>query len=141
MVMLISFQLSSVWKDESQNLSYVWKRFIYAEDAGIPKNVQELEDFSEEQQGVELLRTSAGLMNNYHKTEKQSWIIQETTQSIKIQGYVNFWMGSFFYKCYYYCFLWSIYKHLLCEILCIYIYIHTYKTYLINCSLCDLLSY
>ncbi len=36
-----------------------------------------------------------GLMNNYHKTERQSWIIQEMTHSIKIQGYVNFWMWSF----------------------------------------------
>ncbi len=50
------------------------------------KNVQELEDFSEEQQAVELLGTNKGLMNNYHKTERQSWIIQETTHSIKIQG-------------------------------------------------------
>ncbi len=41
----------------------------YAEDAGEPKNVQELEDFSEEQQAVELLRTNEGLMNNYHNTE------------------------------------------------------------------------
>ncbi len=30
------------------------------------------------------------LMNNYHKTERQSWIIQEMTHSFKIQGYVNF---------------------------------------------------
>ncbi len=28
--------------------------------------MQELEDFSEEQQTVELLRTNEGLMNNYH---------------------------------------------------------------------------
>ncbi len=66
------------------------ERVQYAEDAGKPKNVQELEDFSEEQQAVELLRTNKGLMNNYHKTERQSWIIQEITHSIKIQGYVNF---------------------------------------------------
>ncbi len=45
-----------------------------------PKNVQELKDFSEEQQAVELLRTNKGLVNNYHETERQSWIIQETTQ-------------------------------------------------------------
>ncbi len=43
----------------------------YAEDAGEPKNVQELEDFSEERQAVELLRTNEGLMNNYHNTEKK----------------------------------------------------------------------
>ncbi len=35
------------------------------------------------------------LMNNYHKTERQSWIIQEMTHSFKIQGYVNFWRGHF----------------------------------------------
>ncbi len=62
--------------------------FKFAEDAGKPKNVQELEDFSEE-----LLRANQGLMNNYHNSEKQSWIIQETTKIIKIQGYVNFWTG------------------------------------------------
>jgi hypothetical protein len=33
------------------------------------KNVQELEDFSEEQQAVELFKTNKGLMNNYHKTK------------------------------------------------------------------------
>ncbi len=44
----------------------LWKGFKYAEDAGKPKKVQELEDFSEEQQTVELLRTNEGLMNNYH---------------------------------------------------------------------------
>ncbi len=32
------------------------------------KNLQELKDFSEEQQAVELLKTNNGLMNNYHKT-------------------------------------------------------------------------
>ncbi len=74
----------------SISYSYCWKLFKYAEDAGKPKNVQELEDFSEEQQAVELLRTNEGIMNNYHNTEKQSWIIQESTQIIKIQGYVNF---------------------------------------------------
>ncbi len=41
-----------------------WKGFKYAEDAGKLKNVQELEDFSEEQQAVELLRTNKRLMNN-----------------------------------------------------------------------------
>ncbi len=30
------------------------------------QRMQELEDFSEEQQAVELLRTNNGLMNNYH---------------------------------------------------------------------------
>ncbi len=86
--------------------------FIYAEDAGKRKNVQELDNFSEEQQAVWLFRT------NYHNTEKQPWIIQETTQIIKIQEYVNFWTGSFFMNSviilshiYIY-----IYKHLLCEI-------------------------
>ncbi len=40
---------------------------MYAENAGKLENVQELDDFSEEQQAVELLRTNKGLMNNYHK--------------------------------------------------------------------------
>ncbi len=43
------------------------KGFKYAEDAGKPKNVQDTEDFPDEQQVVELLRTNEGLMNNYHK--------------------------------------------------------------------------
>ncbi len=43
------------------------ERVKYAENAGKPENVQELGDFSEEQQAVELLRTNKGLMNNYHK--------------------------------------------------------------------------
>ncbi len=35
-------QMSSVWKDASQNHSHFWKRFKYAEDAGKPKIVPEL---------------------------------------------------------------------------------------------------
>ncbi len=77
----------------SKSYSHCWKGFKYAEDAGKPKNVLELEDFSEEQQAVELLRTNKGLLNDYHNTEKQSWVIQEPTQIIKIQGHVNFWTG------------------------------------------------
>ncbi len=73
----------------SKSYSHCWKGFKYAENFGKPKNVQELEDFSEEKQTVELLRTNKGLMDNYHNTEKQLWIIQETTHIIKIQGYVN----------------------------------------------------
>ncbi len=64
----------------SKSYSHCWKGFKYAENVVKPKNVQELGDFSEEQQAVELLRTNKGLMNNYHKTERQSCIIQETTQ-------------------------------------------------------------
>ncbi len=45
----------------SKSYSHFWKGFKNAEDAGKAKNVQELEDFSEE-----LLRTNKGLMNNYH---------------------------------------------------------------------------
>ncbi len=60
-------QLSSVLKDGFQNHTVsVGKGFKYADDVGKPKNVQQLEDFSEEQQ-AELLRTNKGLMNNYHK--------------------------------------------------------------------------
>ncbi len=51
----------------SKSYSHFWKGFKYAEDAGKPKNVQELEDFSEEQQAVELLRANKGLVNNCHK--------------------------------------------------------------------------
>ncbi len=35
-------------------------------NAGKPNNLWDLEDFSEEQQEVELFRTNKGLMNNYH---------------------------------------------------------------------------
>ncbi len=35
-------------------------------------SVQELEDLSEEQQVIELLRINEGLVNNYHNTEKRS---------------------------------------------------------------------
>ncbi len=75
----------------SKSYSHFWKGLKYAE---IWK-IKECADFSEEQQAVELLRTNMGLMNNDHKTERQSWIIQETRHSIKIQGYVNFWTVSF----------------------------------------------
>ncbi len=52
----------------SKSYSHFWKGFnLYAEDAGKPKNMQELGDLSEEQQAVKLLRTNKGLMNNYHK--------------------------------------------------------------------------
>jgi len=51
----------------SKSYSQCWKGFKYAKDAAKPKNVHELEDFSEEQQAVELLRTNKGLMNKYHK--------------------------------------------------------------------------
>ncbi len=40
----------------------------------------QLEDISEEQQAVELLRTNEELINIYYNTERQSWINQETTQ-------------------------------------------------------------
>ncbi len=54
-----------IWISKSH--SHFWKWFKYKEDAGKPKNVQELEDFSDEQQAAELLRTNKGLMNNYQK--------------------------------------------------------------------------
>ncbi len=63
----------------SKSYNHFWKGFKYAENVGKPKNVQELEDFFEELQAVELLRTNKGLMNNYHKTEN----IQEMSHSIK----------------------------------------------------------
>ncbi len=77
-----------------KSYSHCWRGFRYALDAGPPKNVQELEDFSEEQQAVELLSTNEGLVNNYHEIQKHLWIIQEIRghiySLIKIQGYVNF---------------------------------------------------
>ncbi len=77
----------------SKSYSHCWRGFRYALDAGQPKNVQELEDFSEEQQAVELLSTNEGLVNNYHEIQKHLWIIQEIRghiySLIKIQGYVN----------------------------------------------------
>ncbi len=42
------------------------ERFQIYKNAGKPKNLWELKDFSEEQQTVELFRTNKGLMNNYH---------------------------------------------------------------------------
>ncbi len=60
-----------------------------------------------------LLRTNKGLMNNNHKTERLSWIIQETTHSIKIQGYVNFWAGNFFINS---VIILSCGEYMLCEI-------------------------
>ncbi len=48
-----------------------------------------------------------------HKTERQSWIIQETTHCIK--GMSTFEQGNF-NKFSYYFVLWRIYKHLLGEI-------------------------
>ncbi len=56
--------------------------------------MQELEDISEEQQAVELLRTNEGLIT-YITTQKDSRGSTRKQHSIKIQGYVNFWMGSF----------------------------------------------
>ncbi len=51
----------------SKSYSHFWKDLKYAEDAGKPKNVQELVNLFEEQQAVELLRTNKGLMNIYPK--------------------------------------------------------------------------
>lgn len=47
-------------------------------------NGQNLDDFSEKQEKVEVLRTTEGLMNNYHKTTKTPTfeIIQVITHSI-----------------------------------------------------------
>ncbi len=67
----------------SKSYSHFWKGIKYAEDAGKPKNVQELEDCS---------GNNKGLMNNYHKYKNMD---HPENDSIKIQGHVNFWMGSF----------------------------------------------
>ncbi len=94
----------------SKSYSHCWKGFKFAENVGKPKNVQELEDLSEEQW---MLRTNKGLMNNYHKTERQPWIIQEMTRCIRFKGMYTFERGHF-YKFIYYFVLWRIYKHILC---------------------------
>ncbi len=54
-------------------------------NAGKPKNLWELKDFSEE---LQLFRTNKGLMNNITK-QTQLWIIQ-IQHSVKNQGCVNF---------------------------------------------------
>ncbi len=58
------------------------------------KNVQELEDFSEEQQAVELLGTNKGLMNNYHKQKDNRGSSKKRHTVLRFKG-VNFWTGSF----------------------------------------------
>ncbi len=52
------------WKDRSKNHSHCWKGF---KDAVKLKNLQDMEDFSEEQSSVYLFRANKGLMNNHHK--------------------------------------------------------------------------
>ncbi len=51
-------QLSLEWKDGSKN--HYRKGVKYAEDAGKPKNVEDLDILSEEQQSVELFRDKQG---------------------------------------------------------------------------------
>ncbi len=60
-VIVMHDSLNCVKRWISKSYSQCCKGFKHAEDAGKPKNVQELEDIPEEQQAVELLRT-----NKYH---------------------------------------------------------------------------
>ncbi len=55
----------------TSNHSYCWKGFTYTRDAGKPKNMWDLKDFSEEQ-AVELFRTNKGLINNYKKNNNNN---------------------------------------------------------------------
>ncbi len=88
-------QLSSVWKDGSQNHTVTAGKGSNMQKCWKLQNLQNVEDLSEEQCSVQLFRTNKGLMNNQHKTKEQSWIIQVTSHSIKNQGFPNFWRGLF----------------------------------------------
>ncbi len=50
-----SFSFPQSEKMDLKIISHCWTGARYAEDAGKPKNLQDLEDFSEEQQAVKLL--------------------------------------------------------------------------------------
>ncbi len=56
--------------------SYCWKGLKYAEDTVKPKNVQDLEDFSEEQWDSQTTITDMKTVVDH--------------QTVKIQGYVHF---------------------------------------------------
>ncbi len=84
-------QLSSVWKDGSQNHSHCWKGFKYAKDAVKLKNLQDM-----------VLRTSLALsltVQNKQGTHEQPSLnslgSSRYTHSIKNQRGTNFWMGLF----------------------------------------------
>ncbi len=89
--------LSSMWKDESQN---------HTVTAGKGSNMQKI------LKNQRMSRSWRIFLKNCSRpkkdpwttltSEKQLWIIQETTEIFKIQGYVNFWKWSFFYKFSYY---------------------------------------
>ncbi len=64
-VMYESLNCPQCEKMDLKSYSHCWKGFKSAKDAGKPENVQDLEDFSEEKQAVELLRTNKGLMKHY----------------------------------------------------------------------------
>ncbi len=53
-------------KDGSQNHTVNVGKGLNTQNAKKTKNLCELNDFSGEQQIVELFRTNKGLMNNYH---------------------------------------------------------------------------
>ncbi len=96
----------------SKSYSHCWKGIKYAENVGKPKNVQELEDFSEEQQAVKLLRTNKGLKNNYHKTERHRGSSRKRHTVLRFKGMSTFERGHF-YKFSYYFVLWRIYKRVM----------------------------
>ncbi len=92
---IAAYESLSVKRWISKSHSHCWKGFKYAEDAGKPKNVQELEDYSEEQLRwtVQSQRGTHEQLSQHRKTVVDH---QKATQIIKIQGRVNFWTGSFF---------------------------------------------
>ncbi len=53
-----SFSFPQSEKMDLKIISHCWTGARYAEDAGKPKNLQDLEEFSEEQQAVKLLRAA-----------------------------------------------------------------------------------
>ncbi len=76
----------------TSNHSYCWKGFTYTRDAGKPKNMWDLKDFSEEQ-AVELFRTNKGLINNYLKKKQPQKTTTTTTTTADHPGNN---MGYFF---------------------------------------------
>ncbi len=66
---IVAYESLSCPRCEKMDLKVIqsfWKGFNYTKNAAKPNNLWDLEDFSEEQQTVELFRTNKGLVNNYH---------------------------------------------------------------------------
>ncbi len=83
--------LSSMWKDESQN---------HTVTVGRGSNMQKILENQRMSRSWRIFLKNCSRPKKDPwttlKSEKQLWIIQETTEIFKIQGYVNFWKWSFF---------------------------------------------